>query len=173
MKVEGFQGNDSASILRYRPYNAGSQESRPTQPWTIVNDITTTEYTLEELLYGEHYEIEVDSVANKIYSQSPLKVKKTIVPQSVGNVEPILDAENVNLEWTRPEGRVDQYLIKWYPLSYPEDIHEKELTGVTDVEGVVGQKVSVLIEELHPGLEYVFEITNEANLLRYWCRTHP
>jgi hypothetical protein len=86
----------------------------------------------------------------------------------VSNVEPILEAENVTLEWPRPEGRVDRYHIKWYPLSNPEDVREKEVAGILDVEGVAGRKVSVLIGELHPGVEYMFEITNEANSLRYF-----
>ena len=127
-----------------------------------------TEYTINDLAYGEHYEIEVDSVAHRITSRQPLQISQTIVPQAVANVEPILDAENVTLEWPRPEGRVDRYHIKWYPLSNPEDVREKEVTGLLDVvEGVVGRKVSVLIGELHPGVEYMFEITNEANQLRY------
>ena len=151
---------------RYRPYNAGSEEGRLQRPWTVVNDIAATEYNLENLAYGEHYEIEVDSTAHRISSRKPLSVSQTIVPQAVSNVEPVLDAENVTLEWPRPEGRVDRYHIKWYPLSNPEDVREKELSGVTEVEGIAGQKVSVLIGELHPGVEYMFEITNEANSLR-------
>jgi len=48
-----------------------------------------------------------------------------------------------------------------------EDFREKELTGLLDTEGVEGRKVSILIGDLHPGVEYVFEITNEANSLRF------
>jgi len=213
---------DYSTTFRYRPYNAESKESLPKQPWIFVYDIKTTEFTLKELSFGKHYEIEVDSVSNEIHSHAPLTVyqtialnavanveaildaenviledthkelshgkhyeieadsienkihspsqitvNQTIVPNAVANVESIFDTESVTLEWPRPKGQVDQYQIKWYPLSNPEDVHEKEVSVESDVQKVVGQKDSVLIGELHPGMEYMFEITSEANSVRY------
>jgi receptor-type tyrosine-protein phosphatase beta len=58
-----------------------------------------------------------------------MSVSQIIEPQAVSNVDPLLDAENVTLQWPRPEGRVDLYHVKWYPLSNPEDVRLKEIPG--------------------------------------------
>ena len=52
-----------------------------------------------------------------------------IDPKSVENLQPILDAENVTLQWPRPEGKVDVYHIKWYPISNENDVRQKEIPG--------------------------------------------
>ena len=72
------------------------------------------------------------------------------------------DAENVTLVWPRPEGRVDLYRLKWYPVSNSEDIRIKTIQGNIPTEGI-SRKVSVLIGELHPGVEYMFEIIAETS----------
>ena len=92
-------------------------------------------------------------------------VTKKLPPQSVSNIRPILDAENVTLVWPRPEGRVDSYRLKWYEVNNVEDVHLKTIQGNIQTEGI-SRKVSVLIGELHPGVEYMFEITTEANDLK-------
>ncbi len=79
-------------------------------------------------------------------------------------VEPKLAADHVTLRWPRPEGRIDRYHLKWYPLSNPEDTRDKVVPG--DGGGGDGGGAAVLIPNLHPGVEYMFEITTEAHELR-------
>ena len=62
----------------------------------------------------------------------------------------------------RPEGRVDVYHIKWYPNKNVDDIRQKEISGNVPTEGI-GRNIAVLVPDLHPGVEYMFEITTEAH----------
>ena len=62
---------------------------------------------------GEQFEIEVDTVSHRVESEKPLQVSQTIGPQPVTDVQPIEGAENVTLEWPRPDGRIDFYHVKW------------------------------------------------------------
>lgn len=57
----------------------------------------------------------------------------------------------------------DFYYVTWFPLENSEDVHVKQLPGDTaEEEGLV----RVLIESLHPGVEYQFEITSESHQRR-------
>ena len=80
--------------FRYRPYTnaTGTEENRPSRQWSVINDIPGTEYTINDLAYGEHYEFEVDSVAHQITSRQPLQISQMIVPQAVANIEPTQEA---------------------------------------------------------------------------------
>ena len=71
----------------------------------------------------------------------------------------------MTLVWPRPEGRVDFYRLKWYQVNNAEDVRVKTIPGNIQTEGI-SRKVSVLIAELYPGVEYMFEITTEANDLK-------
>jgi receptor-type tyrosine-protein phosphatase beta len=84
-------------------------------------------------------------------------------PAPVKDVEPELAAENVTLTWPRPEGRVDSYYVKWYRLSNTEDIRTKTVAGDSPEED---RRVRVLVPGLHPGVDYMFEMTTEAHDLR-------
>ena len=53
------------------------------------------------------------------------------------------------------------YHIKWHRLSNPDDIRTKDIAGYAQ-----GDNIEILIDGLHPGVEYLFEITTEANSLR-------
>lgn len=147
-------------VIKYRP----QPQSRQPRSWTEITDVFDTEYTLDNLLHGEQYEIEVDSVSHHVLSGEALTVYQIIEPQAVANLQPILDAENVTLQWPRPEGRVDFYHIKWYPLANKDDIRNKKINGNIPTEGI-GRNIAVLIANLHPGVEYMFEITTEAHKL--------
>ena len=157
-------------IIRYRPE---PRESRQPRSWTEIPDINDTEYTLNDLLHGEQYEIEVDSVSHRVLSGVPLSIIQIIEPEAIEAIVPLLDAENVTLTWPRPTGRVDFYHIKWHRLSNPDDIRTKDIPGYN-----LADDFEILIEGLHPGVEYLFEITTEAhNLLsettRKSVRTMP
>ena len=48
----------------------------------------------------------VDSMSHRVASGKPLEVTQTISPQPVTDIQPSLDAENITLQWPRPDGRI-------------------------------------------------------------------
>ena len=48
----------------------------------------------------------VDSMSHRVASGKPLEVTQTISPQPVTDIQPNLDAENITLQWPRPDGRI-------------------------------------------------------------------
>ena len=51
-------------------------------------------------------------------------------------IQPILDAENITLAWPRPDGRIDEYFIRWFPLDAPEQDLAKTIPGNIGTEGI-------------------------------------
>lgn len=148
-------------MVRYRALGA---DGEPAQSWTEITDVGPPPYNLAGLTHGEEFEIEVNSVSHHVPSTSGFSVIQTIGPQAVQGVEPILGAEDITLEWPKPEGRIDVYYVKWYPLSNPEDIRTKTIPG--DASEREAKKISILIPDLHPGVDYMFEIVTEAHQLK-------
>ena len=98
---------------RYRPFGRPASSSSSSD-WTEIPEATNDiRYTLEDLTPGERFEIEVNAVSHHVRSTRPLAVTQIISPPTVKGVEPVLAAENITLEWPRPEGRIDQYHVKW------------------------------------------------------------
>lgn len=82
-------------------------------------------------------------------------------PNPVLNVTPIIDSTNVTLEWPRPEGRIETYVIRWWPVENPQDIRSKNVTESNDVTSVLFEENSVqrvLVGDLMPGVQYSFVI---------------
>lgn len=82
-------------------------------------------------------------------------------PNPVLNVTPIVDSTNVTLEWPRPEGRIETYAIRWWPVENPQDIRSKNVTESNDVTSVLFEENSVqrvLVGDLMPGVQYSFVI---------------
>ena len=129
-------------------------------------------YTLTGLTRGEQFEIEVNSVSHRVESTQPLSVRQAIDPPAVAALEPVLAADSLTLRWARPDGRIDRYHLKWYPLSNPEDTRVKVVQGGGGTGGGGGgadkdKTTSVHVPNLHPGVEYMFEITTESHNLRW------
>ena len=80
-------------IIRYRPKPRESRQ--PARAWTEIVDINETEYTLNDLLHGEQYEIEVDSVSHRVLSKNPLSIEQIIEPEAIHIVDPILGKYDV------------------------------------------------------------------------------
>ena len=76
---------------------------------TASEEVQETTYILEDLTFGEHFQIEVDTVSHHVTSGRPLLAVQTIKPQAISEIESVLGAENVTLKWPLPEGRVDVY----------------------------------------------------------------
>lgn len=73
-----------------------------------------------------------------------------------------MDSTNVTLEWPRPEGRIETYVIRWWPVDNPEDVRTKNVTESNDVGGAGIYEESsvqrVLVGDLMPGVQYSFVI---------------
>ena len=48
------------------------------------------------------------------YPLSLTKLCPAAAPNSVRSVVPVLDSQNVTLEWPRPDGRIDDYTVVWW-----------------------------------------------------------
>jgi receptor-type tyrosine-protein phosphatase beta len=55
--------------------------------------------------------LQVDSISHHIASGQPLEVTQTIAPHPVTEIQPILDAENITLQWPRPDGRIGTVIL--------------------------------------------------------------
>jgi len=162
-------------VIRYRPYGEATGE----QVWKEIPAIPkeTTTYNLSELSPGEQFEIQVDTVSHRVPSGKPTEVAQIIAPQPVKEIQPILDAENITLEWPRPDGRIDFYYVTWFPVDNEEDISTKEIRGDVETEGI-NRVVKVLIENLRPGVSYHFEIkttshNQKSQTVQTTIRTQP
>ena len=68
----------------------------------------------------------------------------------------------MTLEWPRPEGRVETYIVKWWASD--TDIVEPNIRNVTQNQSGTGP-VRLLVGDLMPGVEYVFNIQAISNNL--------
>ena len=120
--------------------------------------------SIKNFILGENLEILLDTLTLQIPSGSPLKVNQLIAPAPVASLEPVLDAENVTLQWKVPRGRVDIYTISWYPVNSPQEQRAKTVTG--DIGRDSPDNVArILIESLQPGVNYHFEMTTRSHAL--------
>lgn len=76
---------------------------------------------------------------------------------------PIIDSTNVTLEWPRPEGRIETYVIRWWPVKNPEDFRTKNVSESNDVSDISFEENSVqigkvLVSDLMPGVQYFFVV---------------
>lgn len=72
---------------------------------------------------------------------------------------PIIDSNNVTLEWPRPEGRVEVYIVRWHESVNPTHINRRNVTQNQNGTG----PIVLLITDLMPGEEYVFDIQAISN----------
>lgn len=79
------------------------------------------------------------------------------------NITPIIDSTNVTLEWPRPEGRIETYVIRWWPVENPADIRMKNVSEGNDVSDIGFEEDSartekILVSDLMPGMQYFFVV---------------
>ena len=135
--------------------------------WFNLPSVRTTEADVTDMTPGEKYTIQVNTVSYGIESPNPQQVNQTVRPNPVSNITPLADSTNITLEWPRPEGRVETYVLKWWPTDEPENVHSKNVseTHIAPIEQNISKNkvedqptVRVLISELFPGVEYKYEI---------------
>ncbi|KAF7405885.1 hypothetical protein HZH68_005254 [Vespula germanica] len=119
------------------------------------------EAEVADMTPGERYTIQVNTVSYGVESLHPLQVNHTIRPNPVLNIHPIVDSTNVTLEWPRPEGRIETYVIRWWPVENPQDIRAKNVTESPEVSALLFDESivhteRVLVGDLMPGMQYSF-----------------
>lgn len=116
----------------------------------------TTEAEVGDLTPGERYTIQVNSVSFGVESARPLALNHTVRPNPCSNIAPLVDSTNVTLEFPRPEGRIEYYVINWEALDGNERMEPKSrnMSG----NGAKGGRVRALVEDLMPGVKYRFDI---------------
>ncbi|XP_043491071.1 tyrosine-protein phosphatase 10D isoform X2 [Polistes fuscatus] len=121
------------------------------------------EAEVADMTPGERYTIQVNTVSYGVESLHPLQVNHTIRPNPVLNIRPIVDSTNVTLEWPRPEGRIETYVIRWWPVENPDDVRAKNVTESPEISALVFDENTihterVLVGDLMPGMQYSFSV---------------
>ncbi|ERL89353.1 hypothetical protein D910_06724 [Dendroctonus ponderosae] len=109
-------------------YKTGSDNQ-----WIRLPAVQNTEAEVTDMTPGERYTIQVNTVSYSLESNEPQQLNHTVRPNPVSNIAPLVDSNNVTLEWPRPEGRVETYIVR------------------------------LLVGDLMPGEEYVFDIQAISN----------
>lgn len=110
----------SSYLIRYR--------TESEKEWFNLPTVTTTEADVTDMTPGEKYTIQVNTVSYGVESPSPQQVNQTVRPNPVSNIFPLSDSNNITLEWPRPEGRVETYVLSWWPSEKPEEVHTKNVS---------------------------------------------
>ncbi|KAL0279954.1 UNVERIFIED_CONTAM: hypothetical protein PYX00_001395 [Menopon gallinae] len=156
----------SEYIVKYRTEDDGH--------WTKICPSKATEAEVANMIPGEKYIIQVNTVSFGTESNEPLQVNQTVRPNPVSNILTLIDSTNVTLEWPRPEGRIERYIVKWYPDGFPDlekmkNISEQNVPGEEPTSRIYGAEdrlVRVLIGDLMPGVKYFFELYTVSYFLK-------
>ncbi|CAH0385398.1 unnamed protein product [Bemisia tabaci] len=129
--------------------------------WVRLPGVTgPPEAEIAEMTPGERYIIQVNTASYGVESIHPLQVNHTVRPNPVSNIAPLIDSTNVTLEFPRPEGRIEYYVITWTPLGPEAKTETVRRKNMTDSGPEEGKQVIVqaLVEDLTPGVKYDFDI---------------
>lgn len=96
--------------------------------WVRLPSVNSTEADVTDMTPGEKYTIQVNAVSFGVESPNPQQFNQTVRPNAVANVVPLVDSSNITLEWARPEGRVETYIINWWPANSPEHVYSKNVS---------------------------------------------
>lgn len=144
----------SAYAIRYRTDSDGT--------WVRLPPVKDNEAEVADMTPGERYTIQVNTVSFGIESNGPQQVNQTVRPNPVSNIAPLVDSSNVTLEWPRPDGRVEIYLVRWWATGQETDVRERNVTQPPEVPDISpsssANNVRVLVGDLTPGIEYTFQI---------------
>jgi len=104
-------------------------------------------------------------------------VKLFLGPNPVSNIVTLVDSTNMTLEWPRPEGRVETYIVTWGADDSPGPPKTRNMSE-EHVTGEEGRLVRFLIDDLTPGVKYHLEIYTisyqlESDDVRLNARTMP
>ena len=122
-----------------------------------------SDYTLQNMDPGEMFSLQLDTASYRVVSGQPLTATTTIDPSPVSltQLQPILEAENVTVQWPVPAGRVERYYISWHPVGDQDSLQYSEVAGDKVSQDQVLARV--LLDNLRPGLEYRVEVITESH----------
>ncbi|XP_051172997.1 tyrosine-protein phosphatase 10D-like isoform X1 [Leptopilina boulardi] len=131
--------------------------------WVKLPSVKETEAEVADMTPGERYTIQVNTISFGVESLYPLLVNHTVRPNPVLNVNPVIDSTNVTLEWPRPEGRIEFYAMKWWPIDNPDDVRFKNASESSEIAAIgydenIIHTEKILISDLMPGVKYFFSI---------------
>lgn len=115
--------------------------------WVRLPSVNSTEADVTDMTPGEKYTIQVNTASYGVESTNPQHVNQTVRPNPVSNITPLVDSNNITLEWPRPEGRVETYVINWWPTETPDHIHSKNVSE---------QSISELSDDVRLGFFLTF-----------------
>ncbi|BET01485.1 protein-tyrosine phosphatase 10d [Nesidiocoris tenuis] len=125
--------------------------------WIKLPAVKSTEAEVADLTPGEKYTIQVNSVSFGVESPNPLQIQHTVRPNPVSGISALVDSTNVTLDFPRPEGRIEYYVINWVPVEGTSDEVRPKQRNMTAM-GNEGGDVRALVEDLMPGIKYQFDI---------------
>lgn len=127
--------------------------------WVKLPAVQNTEAEVTDMTPGEQYTIQVNTVSYGLESNEPQQMNHTVRPNPASNIARLVDSNNVTLEWPRPEGRVETYIIRWW-----ESLNDSEIfrRNVSQSENGTSP-VRLLVSDLMPGVEYTFDIKAISN----------
>jgi receptor-type tyrosine-protein phosphatase beta len=127
--------------------------------WVKLPAVQNTEAEVTDMTPGERYTIQVNTVSYGLESNEPQQMNHTVRPNPVSNIAPLIDSNNVTLEWPRPEGRVETYIVRWWEGTNSSQINTRNVS-----QGENGTNpVRLLVGDLMPGVEYTFDIQAISN----------
>uniref|UniRef100_A0A8D8Q8Q7 protein-tyrosine-phosphatase n=1 Tax=Cacopsylla melanoneura TaxID=428564 RepID=A0A8D8Q8Q7_9HEMI len=147
--------------------------------WVRLPNIgTSLEAEVTDMVPGEKCMIQVNSVSYSVESAHPLHINHTIRPNPATYVATLVDAMNVTLEFPRPEGRIEYYLVTWRGLGAESASQELFTKNVTSDPEDKDKHVHILIDGLTPGVKYQFTIRTvsyglESDVTSLSARTMP
>ncbi|XP_076252451.1 protein tyrosine phosphatase 10D isoform X4 [Rhynchophorus ferrugineus] len=127
--------------------------------WIRLPAVQNTEAEVTDMTPGERYTIQVNTVSYGLESNEPQQLNHTVRPNPVSNIAPLVDSNNVTLEWPRPEGRVETYVVRWWEATTPSQVNKSTVDQSQNGTGLV----RLLVGDLMPGEEYVFDIQAISN----------
>ena len=149
-------------VIRFRPRSGESL-------WREVSvSSERSEYTLQDMTPGEMFSLQLDTASYHVVSGEPLVTTTTTDPSPVSltDLPPILEAENVTVQWPVPAGRVERYHISWAPVGDQDLVQYSEVAG--DKVSQDQQLARVLLDNLRPGLEYRVEVSTIIANVSYY-----
>ncbi|XP_017783937.1 PREDICTED: tyrosine-protein phosphatase 10D [Nicrophorus vespilloides] len=129
--------------------------------WVRLPAVQNLEAEVTDMTPGERYTIQVNTVSYGLESNEPQQLNHTVRPNPVSNIAPLVDSNNVTLEWPRPEGRVEIYIVRWWEaVTNPVQINKR---NVSQNNNNTTGPVRLLVGDLMPGVEYDFDIQAISN----------
>ncbi|KAL1116196.1 hypothetical protein AAG570_005691, partial [Ranatra chinensis] len=143
--------------------------------WIKLDPVRETGAEITHMSAGDKFIIQVNSVSYGMESARPLTLNHTVRPNPVSNIATLVDSTNVTLEFPRPEGRIEYYVINWVALEGDDfKPRSRNMSG----NGTEGSIVRALVEDLMPGLKYQFDIHTvsyglHSDITKLTARTMP